>query len=155
MSLATRNARIVFSMAVLLAGLLYTVLAFTDLNFLSRTGRPGPGFFPRIIGLMLVATSLLNIARDRQAPADEPEHSPFLLTLVGMALLSFLFVLSLNLLGGWLAATIFMLAALFFLNPEGYVTNILVSLAIPTALILLFDVWLNAAMPRGLIPFFG
>ena len=38
--------------------------AFADLSFLSSTGRLGPGFFPRIIGLILIVACVLTLAGD-------------------------------------------------------------------------------------------
>ena len=39
----------------------HTYIAFTELRFLSTTGRLGPGFFPRIIGVGLIAVCLLGL----------------------------------------------------------------------------------------------
>ncbi len=50
--------RLAFLLAILLASCFYTYVAFTDFSFLSRTGRLGPGFFPRLIGIGLIGFCL-------------------------------------------------------------------------------------------------
>ena len=50
--------RIAFLVAVLAGAVFYTYVAFADLGFMTRTGRLGPGFFPRIIGLAMVAIAI-------------------------------------------------------------------------------------------------
>ena len=45
----------------------------------------------------------------------------------------------------------FLLATLTVLNRGRHVQNLAVAVLLPTAIYLLFDVWLNAAIPRGMI----
>ena len=70
---------------------------------------------------------------------------------VVVAGLSGAFVLVLNVLGGPLAMVVYLLATLSLLNRGRMLQNIAVSIGFPLALFLLFDVWLNASMPAGVL----
>ena len=144
--------RAAFVLAILCLALLYTYHAFAGLSFLSSTGRLGPGFFPRIVGLLMIATCLYTLFADRHQGEGEPRGSDYWRAPVLIAGLSGLFVALLNVLGGLLAMIAFMLAALFILNRGRPVQNVLVSLALPIAVFLLFETWLNAAVPEGMVP---
>ena len=128
----------------------YTYVAFADLSYLSSAGRLGPGFFPRIIGASLTALCAYSLYADRGI-ASEP-LSAFWRTLAAVVGLSAAFVLALELIGGLLSMIVFMAAALAFLNRGRHLQNALVALFLPIGIYLLFRVWLNAAMPRGLLP---
>lgn len=143
--------RVAFSLVILCLALFYTYWAFAELSFLSSTGRLGPGFFPRIIGSALIVTCIYTIAVDYRRPGRENGLSDFWRITIVIAGLSALFVALLNVLGGLLAMVVFMLAALFILNSGRPVQNVVVSLALPGAIFLLFDRWLNAAMPDGVV----
>jgi hypothetical protein len=136
--------------AVLLLAGGYAYVAFADLSYLSSTGRLGPGFFPRIIGVSLIALCAYSLYADRGA-GDEP-LSPFWRTLALVASLSAAFVLALELIGGLLSMIAFMAATLALLNRGRHVQNALLALLLPIGFYLLFKVWLNAAMPRGMLP---
>lgn len=144
--------RLAFLLAILALALLYTFHAFAGLSFLSSTGRLGPGFFPRIVGLLLIATCVYTIIADRQRLADDGALSDYWRTPVLIAALSGVFVALLNVLGGLLAMVVFMLASLFILNRGRPVQNVVVSLALPLSVYLLFETWLNAAVPEGIVP---
>jgi putative tricarboxylic transport membrane protein len=144
--------RLAFLLAILALALAYTYMAFANLSFLSSTGRLGPGFFPRIIGVALIATCLYAIASDYRSGEREEGLSDFWRVTLVVAGLSTLFVAVLNVLGGLLAMIAFMLAALTILNRGRPAQNLAVSLALPIAVFLLFDRWLNAAMPQGVVP---
>lgn len=144
--------RLAFLLAILALALAYTYMAFANLSFLSSTGRLGPGFFPRIIGVALIATCLYAIASDYGRGEREEGLSDFWRVTLVVAGLSTLFVAVLNVLGGLLAMIAFMLAALTILNCGRPAQNLAVSLALPFAVFLLFDRWLNAAMPQGVVP---
>jgi len=142
--------RLAITAAILCLALFYTYWAFAELSFWSSAGRLGPGFFPRIIGLALIAACLLTLAGDLKKREDVAISSYWRITLV-VAGLSGAFILVLNLLGGPLAMVVYMLATLSVLNRGKTVQNVAVSIGFPLALFLLFDVWLRASMPPGVL----
>jgi putative tricarboxylic transport membrane protein len=139
--------RLGFTAAILCVAVLYTYWAFADLSFLSSAGRLGPGFFPRVVGILLIATCLFTLAGDLKARhGDRPLSSFWGITLV-VAALSGVFILLLEILGGPLAMVVYMLGALSVLNRGRMLQNVAISVAFPLALFLLFDRWLNASIP--------
>ena len=134
---------------VLLAAAGYTWLAFAELAWLSSAGRLGPGFFPRIIGVSLVALCAYSLLIDRGAPRET--LSPYWRTTLVLAALSALFVAALDVLGGLVSMIVFMAASLWILNRGRHVQNALLALALPLCMYLIFRVWLNAAVPRGML----
>lgn len=144
--------RAAFLVGLLGVALVYTYSAFVNLSFLSSTGRLGPGFFPRIIGLALIATCLYSVAVDFHRREPGEGLSEYWRITIVIAALSAAFVALLNVLGGLLGMVAFMLTALFILNRGRPMQNVVVSLALPVTLFVLFDRWLNAAMPEGIVP---
>ncbi len=141
-----------FILAVLFVAAAYTFVAFRDLSYLSSAGRLGPGFFPRIIGASLVALCLYSLYADRRRQHPQDAASAFGRTAIAVGLLSAVFVALLDVLGGLLSMVAFMLAALAFLNPGRWLQNGLLAAILPLAIFLMFRVWLNAALPRGMLP---
>jgi putative tricarboxylic transport membrane protein len=139
--------RLAFTAAVLCLAVLYTYWAFADLSFLSSTGRLGPGFFPRIIGLILIVACLLTLAGDLKGRRAEGGLSSFWRITLVVAALSGAFILLLEVLGGPLVMMVYMLATLSVLDPGRSMQNVAISVGFPLALFLLFDRWLNASMP--------
>jgi hypothetical protein len=139
--------RLAFTATILCLAVLYTYWAFTDLSFLSSAGRLGPGFFPRIVGLILIAACVLTLAGDLKERRADGGLSSFWRITVVVAALSGAFVLLLEVLGGPLAMVVYMLTTLAVLNRGKTVQNVAISVGFPLALFLLFDRWLNAAMP--------
>jgi hypothetical protein len=142
--------RVAFTAAILCIAVFYTYWAFAELSFLSSAGRLGPGFFPRVIGLALIAVCLLTLAGDLRKREGAAVSSYWRITLL-VAALSGAFILMLKVLGGPLAMVLYMLAVLSLLNRGRLLQNVAVSIGLPVALFLLFDVWLNAAMPQGVL----
>ena len=139
--------RLAFTAAILCLAVLYTYWAFADLSFLSSTGRLGPGFFPRIVGLLLIAACLLTLAGDLKERRDDGAVSSFWGITVVVAALSGAFILLLEILGGPLAMVVYLLATLSVLNRGRTLQNVAISVGLPLALFLLFDRWLNASIP--------
>jgi putative tricarboxylic transport membrane protein len=139
--------RLAFTAAILCLAVLYTYWAFADLSFLSSTGRLGPGFFPRIIGLILIVACVLTLAGDLKERRAEGGLSSFWRITVVVAALSGAFILLLEVLGAPLAMVFYMLATLWVLDPGRSIQNVTISVGFPLALFLLFDRWLNASMP--------
>jgi hypothetical protein len=141
------SMRLPFTATILCLAVLYTYWAFADLSFLSSTGRLGPGFFPRIVGLLLIAACVLTLAGDLKERRADGGLSSFWGITVVVAALSGAFILLLEILGGPLAMVVYMLATLSVLNPRRSMQNVAISLGFPLALFLLFDRWLNASIP--------
>lgn len=143
--------------AAFLAGMLlvaagYTYLAFTGLPYLSSAGRLGPGFFPRIIGIALLVFVLYSLAVERKREGESAAPSPHWRTTLALALLSAGLVAAIEVLGGLLAMIAFMALALAVLNPGRTLQNALVAVGLPVGVYLVFRLWLNAAIPPGLLP---
>lgn len=138
-----------FLAAILLAAVGYTWVAFAGLDYLSSAGRLGPGFFPRIIGVALVAICAVSLYEDRRF---REALSAYWRTTAGVAALSAAFIALLEPLGALLSMIAFLGATLAYLNRGRRVQNILLALLLPVAVYLLFKVWLNAALPRGILP---
>lgn len=140
-----------FLLAVLFVAGGYTWVAFAELSYLSSAGRLGPGFFPRIIGTLIVGMCLASLWLDARRAAPPEGPSPFLRVTVVVAALSAALVAAMHLVGGLLAMIAFMAAALWTLNRGRPLQNALIAVLLPLALYLMFRVWLNASMPRGLL----
>lgn len=134
---------------ILFAACCYTV-AGLRFDFLGASGRPGAGFFPRILGVSLIVAVVYILAANwkRIGPGREGLHHSAVL-FFGLA--GALFIASLAVLGTWLGIALFLFATLTALNPGRYRVNIPLSIAVPVGFYLLFDVWLGVALPQGLI----
>lgn len=143
--------RIAFSLGIMVVASWYTWVAFTEFAFMDRW-RPGPGFFPRIIGIATIVLTLYSLFVDVRKRASRDAGTPYLGDLLIFFAYCFAFVFALSWLGGLLAMMAFMLATLFTFNRGRTLVNLAVAGALPIGLYLIFDVWLNAAVPTGRIP---
>ena len=140
-----------FLAGVLLLAGGYTWLAFAELAWLSSAGRLGPGYFPRLIGAALVVLCAWSLAEEVRRGTREPP-SEFWRATAALALLSGLFVAALDVFGGLVSMVLYMAAVLTVLNRRRHWQNALLAVLLPLAMYLLFRVWLNAAVPRGMLP---
>lgn len=143
--------RAAFTLSILCLAAFYTALAFSELNFLSSLGRIGPGFFPRIIGVLLILACCYSLYFDLKQRHQEEAISSYWTVVVVVAICSGLFVVAIQVLGGLLGMILFLLATLLFLNRGHPVQNVLIAGLLPVAVYVLFRVWLNAAMPDGML----
>jgi putative tricarboxylic transport membrane protein len=141
--------RAAFTVLILCLSALYTYAAFTDLTFLSSTGRLGPGFFPRIIGVGLLLACLADLAMELSRRSEPLPRSECVGTVVFVGVATVVFVLAMGFIGGHAAMFAFMLGTLTVLNRGRWLQNLAIALLLPLAVYLMFDVWLNAAIPRG------
>lgn len=160
-------------LGLVLAG--YAALAL-GLEWRTAAGRIGPGFFPRIVGVSGVVLCIVCAIRSMRVPAATSEadartatetdaetstetlghpdlgRHPGVLLLVAAAMI-LLFVL-LEPLGAIVAGAVFLLVTLWVLDRGHPVLNVVLSIAVPVGLYLLFDTLLNAGLPAGLLPAF-
>ena len=159
------TGRTVFFAVVLAVLLGYVNMAF-DLEWRTQAGRIGPGFFPRIIGVMGVVIAIGAVVQSlRPGVGDEDEgfeedelgegdlgRHP--LPVVITVLASSLFLVTLNTLGAIISGAVFLFGMLWLLNRGHWVANTIVSILVPLGLYLLFQTALNAGLPGGLLPRF-
>ena len=158
------TARTAFFAVLLVVLVVYTEMGF-ELEWRTAGGRIGPGFFPRIIGLLgtvICLGALLNsfrpgvgddedVLEEEVGEGDLGRHPvPLLITTVASAVLLFTFVS----LGAIVAGAVFMFGMLAFLNPARWLPNAVLSVALPLGLYLLFQTALNAGLPDGILPRF-
>lgn len=158
------TVRVVFFAGLLLLVLGYTEMAF-ELEWRTTAGRIGPGFFPRIIGILgalICLGALVNSLRghgggevdDGEAESGEADlgRHPLLLLAVtgGGAAMVMVFLV----LGAVVTGAVFMFFVLALLNPRAWVLNAVLSIAVPLGLYLLFQTALNSGLPPGLLPGF-
>ena len=142
--------RLMFLGFLLLLSTVFAVFAFSDLNFVSARGRIGPGFFPQIIATLLVAITLYSTLREFRHREQDAEVSSDWRVAASVAATVVLLILSSHWLGALPGMVIFMVAALYLLNPGRHATNLLVGILLPAGLFFMFRFWLNAALPRGI-----
>lgn len=155
----------VFLGLILVVLAVYTEMAF-GLEWRTAAGRIGPGFFPRIVGFLGLAVTLWSLAvavrspesadevvplEDEVGDADLGKH-PRLLAIMVVAAAAFVFTLVL--LGAIVSSALFLFLMLWLLNRNHLVLNIVISIALPLGLYLLFQSLLNAGLPNGILPRF-
>ncbi|TYP80697.1 tripartite tricarboxylate transporter TctB family protein [Blastococcus xanthinilyticus] len=160
------TGRTLFLAVLLVVLAVYTQMAF-DMEWRTVAGRIGAGFFPRIIGILALAitayalvVSLLPGAVDGEdelggeeeaGAADLGRHPLPMLVVIGLAALVVIVFIPLGMI---VASALFLAAVLFLLNRGRPVMNVVLSLAVPVAVYLLFQTLLNAGLPGGILPRF-
>ncbi|MGH3097647.1 MAG: tripartite tricarboxylate transporter TctB family protein [Streptosporangiales bacterium] len=132
----------------------YTVLAF-GMEWRTVAGRMGPGFFPRLIGLGLSITLAIALARSlRQGDGGEGEgdgNATYVRALLVMLGATALYAVVFEVVGALVASVIYMVTVLAAINPRRWVMNVSIGVLLPLALYLMFQTWLNAGLPAGVL----
>lgn len=171
-----------FAAGLLALAIGYTFHGISTLTLVTSSGRPAAGFFPLLIGALLIISCTINLWGDVREWMDakrtgiapvhqvdpEAEAKADALGVDAHAidggptfgqdvLIVFLyicgFVALLNVLGALLAMLVFMLVYLFTFNRAHRVINVIYSLALPAFLYGLFKIILNASLPVGPLGF--
>lgn len=171
-----------FAAALLLLAVGYTIYGLSTLTLVSSSGRPAAGFFPLMIGVLLILSCAVNLWRDvrewttqkqtgafaahKPDPEAEAKADAFGVDAHAIdggpeygrdVVIVFVyicgFVALLKPVGALMAMVLFMLAFLFTFNRAHVVGNVIYSLALPGFLYGLFKVLLNASLPTGPLGF--
>lgn len=113
---------------------------------------PQSGYFPFYIGLIIVATSLGTVAVTlfgRKRSRDAFVHSAQLRHVIRVFLPTVAFIALVGFIGIYLASALFIGASMRWLGRFRWVTIVLVSVAVPFALFLLFEIWFLVPLPKG------
>ena len=162
------RTRLLFLLFLTVVAAAYTWMAF-DLEWRLGNGQIGPGFFPRIVGVLSVVGCLAVIARlllggsgasSSLSTADADEEAELGIegdgrtdawvpvVTVGCMVVCYLVF---EPLGALLAAVLFLALLLSVVNRGHHLQNALVSVLVPGGLYLLFEVLLDSGLPPGLV----
>lgn len=154
------GARAVFFGILLVLLACYFQLAF-GMEWRTAAGRIGPGFFPRIIGGIGVALTLVALVRSLrrvdlppEADTDGADLGRHPATLAVVVAAGAALAAAYTVLGAVVAGALFLLGCLWLLNREHPVFNAVLGIGLATGLYLLFQTLLNAGLPAGVLPFF-
>ncbi len=164
---ATGTARVRIGVRTVFFGLLLVVLAgylqlAMGMEWRTAAGRIGPGFFPRVIGVLGVALTLVALVRslrgrDAEAATDvdgagaaDLGRWPATTAIVVGA--SAAFAGAFVALGAVLACALFLFGCLWLLNRRRPVLNAVLSLGLAVGMYLLFETLLDAGLPAGVLP---
>jgi len=147
--------QVVFLGVLLVGFVAYTEMAF-GMEWRTQAGRIGAGVFPRIVGCLAIATLAIALYREirRPRPAAEPEqaqtgHPVAMVAMVAAAaMVTYWFLL----LGAVVTGALFLVGTLWFLDPGHRVRAVVLGIALPVCLYLLFQTGLNAGLPDGVVP---
>lgn len=117
---------------------------------------PGPFFFPTIAALLLGSLSLTLLIRGaRQAESGSPAIRGKLILgrVIWIIAWCAIYGATIELLGYLLSTGIVTFALLAYFNRRGWVFNIILSVATPVSIFILFDILLKVSLPRGILGF--
>jgi putative tricarboxylic transport membrane protein len=159
--------RLLFLLALLAVAVAYTVLAF-GMEWRSGNGQIGPGFFPRIVGVVTIAGVLAVVARtlvvgstsSSASTVDADEEAELgiegdgrtdaWVTLMAVGAMV-VFYLVFEPLGALLGSVLFLGLLLSVVNRGRHRVNAAVSVLVPVGMFLLFEILLDAGLPQGLV----
>ena len=163
-----------FSVTFFIFSLAFTLYGLNTLDVLNHMGRPGPGYFPLIVGVLLILSTGINCVKDLserirlkkeslaalgvssegESTQAVPEEKVYIKDTVVVIALITLSILLLNQLGSILSMIVFMFIFLSYFNRGKLIHNIIYTILLPLSVHFLFDVWLRAGLPRGLFGYF-
>lgn len=155
--------QLVFSLGLLLSSVAFTAYGLTTLDLQDSVGRPGPGYFPLIVGALLILTTAINTFKDfrslkkdsSESLVEEDGHDQkYFKDSVIVIILITVFLLALKSLGSILSMMLFMILFLSYFNKGKHKFNIIYSLLLPIGVFVLFDVLLRAGLPQGILDSF-
>jgi putative tricarboxylic transport membrane protein len=150
-----------FAGLVLVAGIVYEVMAWRMPR--GKIGYPGPGFFPVIVGAILVLTAVACLfqalligrsdgasteGRNHEAPALGKRLTTRIWLLVGFLML---YAVTVQPVGFPIALTVFLVAAIRVFGYRKWLPALGIAAALTIISYLTFVVWLKVPLPLGIL----
>ncbi|ALS23053.1 tripartite tricarboxylate transporter family receptor [Paenibacillus naphthalenovorans] len=124
-----------------------------EFEFFTSSGKPGPGLFPITIGLLLLIFTGIRVMNDWRNRRSEEGSEGYAGDIGWVILLTFLLVLLMTYIGAVPAMALYIYFILFRFNRKRYVQNAVISITIPALVFAMFELWLNAGLPKGILGF--
>lgn len=132
-----------------LMGIVFLVVGVTQLGFWDSTEGPMPGFFPTIVAIVMVLTSILAFIQSLKEK-DKPEYkkNELLVILAGISIFATTFVIGLL-----PTCIVFVVAWLKFFEKESWKNIIIVTFVAAAIAIGVFGMWLGIQFPMGIFEY--
>lgn len=150
-----------FAGLALAAGIVYEVMAWRMPR--GKLGYPGPGFFPVVIGAVLVVTAAACLiqallitrpvgaaaeADEKAAPTAPDRQGVRIWLLIGFLVL---YAVTVQPLGFPIALTVFLVAAIWVFGYKRWLPSLGIAVALTVISYLTFVVWLKVPLPLGIL----
>jgi small-conductance mechanosensitive channel len=141
------NLRTVIPTATIVISLLFIVVGMKDYGFWK--GQPTPGFFPIIIAVVLLASSIacfIQIARDTKSEAVHYNRNELMVMLGAAGIILCTFVIGLV-----PSCLIYILLWLKFVEHASWKVIIIIELIMAAIILGVFTFWLQIRFPMGML----
>jgi putative tricarboxylic transport membrane protein len=116
-------------------------------------GAEGPkaGFFPFYVGLIILASSLLNLVQAWMAPSDGWLFAEWrqLGKVISVAIPTAVYVALIPFIGIYVASVILIALFMIWLGGYGWAYVVPISIGVPLVTFLIFEMWFVVALPKG------
>ncbi|MBX6322201.1 MAG: tripartite tricarboxylate transporter TctB family protein [Rhodospirillaceae bacterium] len=149
--ISVRTADIVVALILIAVGVAVIVDSLRLGIGWSESG-PQSGYFPFYIGVLIVLSSLGTIGVTlfgRRRPREVFVEREQLVRVLKVLVPSAIFVAAIGFIGIYVATAIFIAAFMLWLGRFRWYTVAAVSIVVPVALFLLFEIWFLVPLPKG------
>ena len=141
------NLRTVIPLATIVVSLVFIIVGLKDYGFWK--GQPTPGFFPIIIAVVLLASSIacfLQIARDRDSETVRYNRNELMVMLGAAAIILCTFLIGLV-----PSCLIYIFLWLKFVEHASWKVIVIIELIMAAIILGVFTFWLQIRFPMGLL----
>ena len=141
------NLRAVIPLATIVISLVYILVGLKDYGFWK--GQPTPGFFPIIIAVVLLASSIacfIQIARDKDSEAVRYNRNELIVMLGAAGIILCTFVIGLV-----PSCLIYIFLWLKFVERASWKVIIIIELIMAAIILGVFTFWLQIRFPMGML----
>ena len=114
---------------------------------------PASGYFPFYIALMMIVASLVNLVKAILGRSENPDETfvtkPAFMRVLTVLIPAIIYVAAINFIGIYVASAIFIFAFMIKLGKEPILKSIAISVGVPLALFMMFEVWFLVPLPKG------
>lgn len=141
------NLRVVIPLATIVVSVVYIVVGLKDYGFWKN--QPTPGFFPIIIAVVLLASSIacfIQTARDKSGEAVQYNRNELMVMLGAVGIILGTFVIGLL-----VSCLIYIFLWLKFVEHASLKVIIIIELIMAAIILGVFTFWLQIRFPMGLL----
>ncbi|MBS7526359.1 tripartite tricarboxylate transporter TctB family protein [Fusibacter paucivorans] len=140
------NSKQIVPLAAITLAIIFLIVGITDLGFWDDSNGPMPGFFPVIMGIIMIIASLLALYQSKSETKATYRAEDFLVILGAALLIAASFLIGLI-----PSALLYVVLWLKIIEKETWLTTFKVLLVIGTIVIGVFVLWLEVPFPKGII----